>query len=235
MKKKLLDILFGEEEKEEYYEEVYEDEIMAEPKPLKQPMKPIQADVVKESRKYIETPAAEVKPEVVGKRALNPEENTVATPEPRRISLDIDDLEEKIVSKTSPVKPAVSPMRKNKLEYEFSPVISPMFGADEKDKEMVVPKILKKNNFTKSGVLSPIHGFSEVEKEAPLPTRVLGKESSNNQEERAESELVNLTLDEILARTASLSAKNQEESEVARSYEEKKVVNSRNMSLFDEE
>ncbi|MFV0479825.1 MAG: hypothetical protein ACK5LZ_04575 [Anaerorhabdus sp.] len=224
MKRKIFDVLFGEEEKEEYYEEevVYEEPVQVE-KPVPRKVAP---QYTGEQRGF---PVQSVPSLKAQKTAVND------VYEPKRISLDIDDLEERVVSKTSITpQPTIQP-RKNKSEYEFVQVLSPMFGAaNNKD---VTPRMIRKPATASSGVLSPMHGFSTVPKEEPLPTKALGKTPEIQQEERAEHDLVNLTLDEILSRTASLSGKvyNNGVTVTEHQYEEKQVIDSRNMSLFDEE
>ncbi len=223
-KNKILDMLFGEEEKEEYYEESYEEYIpkQKEEKPVEIPRAPKVEKVTSEQTSNVAITKELIKEEM--------------KPEPRRISLDIDDLEEK---KSKPITPVNQPTqaRRNKMEYEFGPVISPIFGADGKNKTAITP-IPVKSTTSKSAVLSPIHGLSQPKKEVPLPTKVLGKQRQQSQSEKEDQGLVNLTLDEILSRTASLSGKETKDESTVHNpsdYEEKKIINSRNMSLFDEE
>lgn len=230
-----MDMLFGEEEREEYYEEeeVFEEQFIEKSQPKK---------------------VTRTQPQMVARQTINPlppvtpvtAKAEEVIPEPRKISLDITELEERVISRgrtefSAPIPPQP---KKAKFEYEFSPVISPMFGANEKDVEAVAPMAVKKKSaYNKTGVLSPIHGFTEEKKEAPLPTRVLGTPARSQEAKQEEKDVVKLTLDEILSRTASLSAETnspsydhkEEEISSERKYEEKQVINNRNMSLFDEE
>ncbi len=237
MKKKLIDLLFGEEEKEEYYEEVIVEEPLKELKPMEK------KEDIKNQEKVVNTVQEEKKEKKLAQEGLDglevgskKEIISEPKPEPRRISLDIDDLEEK-----KKVALKAQARQKSKYngrgEYEFTPVISPIFGADEETDEVTTPNVPKKKVDNKGDVLSPIYGMRPATKEEALPVRVLGKKSSDAQEEKAEKDIVNLTLDEILSRTAAITGQEVEakDSSEEKIYEEKKVINSRNMSLFDDE
>ncbi|MFV0380521.1 MAG: hypothetical protein ACK5KQ_06840 [Anaerorhabdus sp.] len=211
MKKKILDLLFGEEEHEEYYEEVLE----------KTPAKKI----VKQEEPVVKKESVIVKNNDIN---ISQEEKK---PEVKKISFDINDIDD--YNKSSNVNFKSKDRNSNqKKEYEFSQVISPIFGSSDKDMEALSIKSVKSRVSSKSSVISPMHGISSRNGEESLPTKILNKSKADDKDEN----MVNLTLDEILSRTASLSGKNSEDKQLdLNKFEEKQVVSNRNMSLFDDE
>lgn len=242
--KKLMGLLFEEEEVIE--EEIFEDEPISHPLPLRKEEKrsaPKQqthtADVHKPLLKNAIS-AEETNTVKELKRSTNVELEPISEPkpEPKRISMDIDDL---TGAKAHPTKTvATKPIKKEiKGGYEFSPVISPIFGVDEKDTDAVIPtKSKKKVSDSRIGtIISPMYG---VDKDAePELVEVHSMPSLKKEKIVHDQEIVNLTLDDILARTAAISGKTKEkeifDTEDDSLFSEKKVINSRNISLFDEE
>ncbi len=135
----------------------------------------------------------------------------------KTIGLTVDEL-----SGTKPVKPAVKPAapaapkapaasaksKKQAQVYDFSPVISPIFGVDEKDVDAVQtsgktgrPASSKTENV--SSVISPMYGMDIDAQPSNIQTTV---EKSNKMEElaaspatkEAEDEIPEFSLDDIL-------------------------------------
>lgn len=245
--KKLMGLLFEDEEVIE--EEIFDDEPVSRPLPLRKEEKKVQnhtAEVSHEQKPILRN-AISAEGTNAGrelKRSTNVELTPVSEPkpEPKRISMDIDDLTGDKVHPSKTVT-AAKPLKKDiKGGYEFSPVISPIFGVDEKDSDAVIPtKTKKKTSDSHIGtIISPMYG---VDKDAePEHIEVHTMPAMKQERQDTHQEIVNLTLDDILARTAAISGKAKtrsvevnEEDEDDSLFAEKQVINSRNISLFDEE
>lgn len=136
----------------------------------------------------------------------------VQTERPRSASLTLDDLSgTQMASKPRPTK--VSPQKQvKKLPYEFNPVISPIFGVDEKDVNAVqntgktpVRKATssKKGDEYVSKVISPMYGVNKDDQPSTVQNTV---EKSNKVEKmtvtkekvEAEDTIPEFSLDDIL-------------------------------------
>ncbi|MEG2329573.1 hypothetical protein [Anaerorhabdus sp.] len=259
--KKLMGLLF---EDEEVIEEEIIDEPVSTPLPLKreekkhvQQSQPIQQQPVQrvEKQRVVEQPTPIRVYEESDGLSIPTNKHVVKEepkPEAKKISMDVDDL---IAAKATPVRQTretvVTPNKKKAAMssgYEFSPVISPIFGVDEKDANAVIPTSpMKKVGDSHIGtIISPMYGMDKDAEPTVAPVNTKNVKATES-EIKAERDMINLTLDDILARTAAISGKKknveqptfdeivayQEETEEV--YSDKKVINNRNMSLFDED
>lgn len=170
-------------------------------------------------------------------------------PEAKKISMNVDELVE---AKTVPAKQKRdmgTQMPRGKATkaqgYDFTPVISPIFGVDEKIANAVTPTTtMKKAADSHIGtIISPMYGMDK-EAEPTIDPVAHTHAKPTESEMSAERDMVNLTLDDILARTAAISGKKNEDvvhfdvdsdEDSEEFYSGKKVINTRNMSLFDDE
>lgn len=123
-------------------------------------------------------------------------------------------------------------------EYEFSPVISPMFGVSQAESESfstVIPIKLKTQSVIGT-IISPIYG---VDKEnEPENMRSINMPLSNQENDEG----VNLSLDEVLLMDTTSQHEQQLDEIDAFLYDEtsellesdKRVISSHNLSLFDD-
>ncbi|MEG0076328.1 hypothetical protein [Anaerorhabdus sp.] len=246
--KKLMGLLFEEEEV------IEEEEVYEEPTPAPLPLKREEKKVVQQPKKQVQPQPQQTQTRVVqqakpllstesvdGLNIPNPHTKVVVEepkPESKKISMNIDDLVEvKQVVKHQEVQTQVTKKKQMPMGYEFTPVISPIFGVDEKDAEAVIPTAPKKKigDSHIGTIISPMYGVDKTAE--PDATKLETSKSSKptETEMKAEKDVINLTLDDILARTAALSGKKatiEEDEEVE--YVEKKVINNRNLSLFDD-
>lgn len=143
-------------------------------------------------------------------RPIAPE--TVQQPEKPRSSLGltVDDVSESKQAKPA-AKPA-APVKKKPVSsnvYEFKPVISPMFGVDEKDLDALQTtaksaKLKMDDNTTVSKIISPIYGLNREAEPTSIQTSV---EKSNAMENmnynkaarKAEENIPDFSLDDILS------------------------------------
>ena len=224
MFKKLSNLLF-EEDDEEFVEEIEEEEAPVQPvvkKPAPQEAAPVQEkpmqriDVTQpiptvETRK--EEPAfppvqneSVFKQPAVQHASPRPIEPAPEAPKPS-LGLTVDDIAEK--KPAQPARPAAQkPQRKTNV-YEFQPVISPMFGVDEKDLNAMQNsgKANRPGNEKKAGrsqIISPMYGVNEDARPSTVQTTV---ERSNRMEEMAhsrersaaEDRIPEFSLDDILS------------------------------------
>lgn len=230
MFKKLQNLLFEEDD-----DEIEEDELEVAQKPVQdiieetpveavepvvsaQPDKPMQRiDMTQpiETVKEVVESVPEEKKEVPQLESAFKEETPVVKPVSFGITLDekkpkVEEVEEK------PVKAV--PVRKAKVEapvqqttaYQFKPVISPIFGVDEKDLTAVKNTARKYNNAEKlkndsnvTPVLSPIYGSNEVDSPSTIQDTVeksemMEKTVGNVKHFKAEDDIPEFSLDDIL-------------------------------------
>lgn len=174
-----------------------------------------------------------------------PIQKEVLKKEARSTMISVDELKEPPVT----VK-KITPERKAKPEYEFTKVISPIFGvvkeANEKSEEFL-PSTPAKKKVAKSGsilgtVISPIYGinkeeeavdmnFSLDEEEAQLTLDdLIETYASNNTEEIVKDEVDPIHYEENFD---SLVKSLQEEDPIQEE-SSKRVIESQNLSLFDD-
>ncbi len=217
MIKKLMSLLFEEEEITETIEE---------PK-----SEPVRKSVTRESS------AASVKTEVplpqeARQIYIEKKEPVSKEPEVRK-----KEPEKKISAMTAD-EPKPKTRRSDRpqvqQEYEFTPVISPIFGVlDAQGASVETPVVKKKSAPVKSSlgtVISPIYGM-----EKPVQDKVEQiEEKLQEKQPRMENEpVVSVSLDELLQ-----TEKQEAELPVLDSMEEageKKVITSQNLSLFDDD
>ncbi len=139
-------------------------------------------------------------------------------------------------------KPKVSVTAASGKTYEFRPVISPIFGIDEKDMDAIstTAKIVDAGNkdLYASKVISPIYGTSRqaepisiqksVEKSNELETMI-----ARHEEQKAESDIPDFSLDDILNARDEEYARNTAENQVSLfpddDYDETVVIDSRHL------
>ncbi len=160
--KKIGSFLF-EEDTEVYAEDELEEVVFS-----KEPVK--EKKVVK-SERTVKKERASIEKKVVN-QPVKKEEGNKVTVQPKRFqSIDLQDVQEKtsstISSKTESVKREI-----NRKDYEFAPVISPMFGAKDepvRTTSNVQPTILKarpkKRSTSVSSIISPMYGADIQEEE----------------------------------------------------------------------
>lgn len=181
MFKKLVNLLFEEEEIEDFESEYEESEPVIEVQPKKQePELPKKAEPV--------TLKEEKKTEAVQEEK---EETVVEKPaESKGIMIDLDPVKETKVN-----VPKFT--QKRETEYEFSQVISPIFGVLEDEKktvsELSSPATPKRkvvpNNSLLGTVISPIYGVTKDAKNPVSSSRVV-----------KEDEVENVSLDDLLSK-----------------------------------
>ncbi|MBR3343535.1 MAG: hypothetical protein IKG34_04980 [Solobacterium sp.] len=183
MLKKLQSLLFEEEE-------IEEEETVEEPEPQPEPVRkrrketrpePAETEQVQAETKTTMQRIDVTQPlQTIGSAvpAANESVFKPAEPEkPKGLGLTVDELEgtAKQQAQPEPAKPAApvpaKPSRQRKSGYDFSPVISPIFGVDETDmnavKATVGSRRGKKDDENVSKVISPIYGAAK-EEESPL-------------------------------------------------------------------
>lgn len=242
--KKLMGLLFEEEEVVEE-EEVFEEQIST-PLPLKREEKKVvqqpKRQVQPQAQQVVQQPKPLLSSESVdGLNIPNPHARVLVEepkPESKKISMTIDDLVEvKPVVKQHEAPTQVSKKKQMQTGYEFTPVISPIFGVDEKDAEAVIPTAPKKKiGDSRIGtIISPMYGVDKTAEPDTTKLETSKTHKATETEIKAERDVINLTLDDILARTAALSGRKNEMEEIEEvEYTEKRVINNRNMSLFDD-
>lgn len=228
--KKFMDLLFEEEE-------VIEEETIEEPVIIKKP-KPVKKT---DEKIAVETPKVVRQ---TTKQNIQPPKNMEdiladIKPETHKISMDIDDLSG-VIDKKIPAKVQRKPKPKNLDTYDFTPVISPIFGVDEQDKKLVMPtkptkKVRPKDQ---NGVISPIFGYDLSETEDlevnDIPEIKMQNESFDlpvEPKKQEPAEMVTLSLDEILAKTKAIASNRREFNQI----DETTILENRNMSLFDDD
>ena len=223
MLKKLQNLLF--EDDDEFVEDNTEAEQVAASAPVTPAVKPETSSLQQTAKIPVQT---EQSPEIPAVPALPVEPETVAEPEPVKSSsvfldnepkkstmINLDDEDSKPVEKKPAVKPEVKREEvKPSKEYRFNPVISPIFGIDEKDMDAVKTTTSKltekeKAKFEKNvtPILSPMYGIA-VEKpvkpaikvEEPVAVAaVKKKEPVTIPSPTVEDEIPEFSLDDILS------------------------------------
>ena len=222
MLKKLQNLLF--EDDDEFVEDNTEAEQVAASAPVTPAVKPETSSLQQTAKIPVITEQA---PEIPAVPALPVEPETVAEQEPVKTSsvfldnepkkstmINLDDEDSKPVEKKPAVKPEVKREEvKPSKEYRFNPVISPIFGIDEKDMDAVKTTTSKltekeKAKFEKNvtPILSPMYGIA-VEKpvkptikvEEPVVTATVKKsEPVTIPSPTVEDEIPEFSLDDIL-------------------------------------
>ena len=215
MLKKLQNLLF--EDDDEFVEDNTEAEQVSASAPVTPAVQPQVTPVE-------ETAQIPVQPEPVSE--IPPVPTTPVEPEPVKTSsvfldnepkkstmINLDDEDSKPVEKKPAVKPEVKREEvKPSKEYRFNPVISPIFGIDEKDMDAVKTTTSKltekeKAKFEKNvtPILSPMYGIA-VEKpvkpvvkvEESVVTETVKSESIKIPSPTVEDEIPEFSLDDIL-------------------------------------
>ena len=222
MLKKLQNLLF--EDDDEFVEDNTEAEQVAASAPVTPAVQPEASSLQQTAKIPVITEQA---PEIPAVPALPVEPETVAEPEPVKSSsvfldnepkkstmINLDDEDSKPVEKKPAVKPEVKREEvKPSKEYRFNPVISPIFGIDEKDLDAVKTTTSKltekeKAKFEKNvtPILSPMYGIA-VEKpvkpaikvEEPVAVAAVKKsEPVTIPSPTVEDEIPEFSLDDIL-------------------------------------
>ena len=222
MLKKLQNLLFEDDD------EFVEDNTEAEQVNASAPVTPAVQPEVSSLQQTAKIPViTEQAPEIPAVPALPVEPETVVKPEPVKSSsvfldnepkkstmINLDDEDSKPVEKKPAVKPEVKREEvKPSKEYRFNPVISPIFGIDEKDMDAVKTTTSKltekeKAKFEKNvtPILSPMYGIA-VEKpvkpaikvEEPVAVAAVKKsEPVTIPSPTVEDEIPEFSLDDIL-------------------------------------
>lgn len=156
--------------------------------------------VVKQEKK----PEPKIQKVEVEKKEVQPVEK-----KEKSLNIVVDDVQEKqlkpqVVAK----KPKVVPISKieNKVPYEFTPVISPIFGVTDKDGNNVsITSINKKSSLseTKSGnVLSPIYGLKPTQ-EKIKPVEEVHAPVEHEENQVSETQDAQFSLDDFLENRSS--------------------------------
>ena len=222
MLKKLQNLLF--EDDDEFVEDNTEAEQVAASAPVTPAVKPETSSLQQTAKIPVQT---EQSPEIPAVPALPVEPETVAEPEPVKTSsvfldnepkkstmINLDDEDSKPVEKKPAVKPEVKREEvKPSKEYRFNPVISPIFGIDEKDMDAVKTTTSKltekeKAKFEKNvtPILSPMYGIAvekpvkpAVKVEEPVVAATVKKnEPVTIPSPAVEDEIPEFSLDDIL-------------------------------------
>ena len=223
MLKKLQNLLF--EDDDEFVEDNTEAEQVAASAPVTPGVQPEKSSLQQTAKIPVQTEQA---PEIPAVPALPVELETVAEPEPVKSSsvfldnepkkstmINLDDEDSKPVEKKPAVKPEVKREEvKPSKEYRFNPVISPIFGIDEKDMDAVKTTTSKltekeKAKFEKNvtPILSPMYGIAvekpvkpAVKVEEPVVTATVKKnEPVTIPSPTVEDEIPEFSLDDILS------------------------------------
>ena len=223
MLKKLQNLLF--EDDDEFVEDNTEAEQVAASAPVTPGVQPEKSSLQQTAKIPVQSEQA---PEIPAVPALPVELETVAEPEPVKSSsvfldnepkkstmINLDDEDSKPVEKKPAVKPEVKREEvKPSKEYRFNPVISPIFGIDEKDMDAVKTTTSKltekeKAKFEKNvtPILSPMYGIAvekpvkpAVKVEEPVVTATVKKnEPVTIPSPTVEDEIPEFSLDDILS------------------------------------
>lgn len=136
------------------------------------------------------------------------------------------------VKKTTPVT--------NKPDYEFNPVISPIYGVTD-EKKVQTPSHTQKKTYTSSStptgiVLSPINGNLKEEKVEEVKSKVEKTFEDIQDDSIKDDPIVNIPLSNMLETdTVDSSEEIVSVTEVKDLQGDKKVLLSKNLSLFDDE
>ena len=223
MLKKLQNLLF--EDDDEFVEDNTEAEQVNASAPVTPAVQPEASSLQQTAKIPVITEQA---PEIPAVPALPVEPETVAKPEPVKSSsvfldnepkkstmINLDDEDSKPVEKKPAVKPEVKREEvKPSKEYRFNPVISPIFGIDEKDLDAVKTTTSKltekeKAKFEKNvtPILSPMYGIAvekpvkpAVKVEEPVVAATVKKnEPVTIPSPTVEDEIPEFSLDDILS------------------------------------
>ena len=223
MLKKLQNLLF--EDDDEFVEDNTETEQVAASAPVTAAVQPEASSLQQTAKIPVQT---EQVPEIPAVPALPVEPVTAAEPEPVKSSsvfldnepkkstmINLDDEDSKPVEKKPVAKPEVKREEvKPSKEYRFNPVISPIFGIDEKDMDAVKTTTSKltekeKAKFEKNvtPILSPMYGIAvekpvkpAVKVEEPVVTAAVKKsEPVTIPSPTVEDEIPEFSLDDILS------------------------------------
>ena len=223
MLKKLQNLLF--EDDDEFVEDNTEAEQVAASAPVTAAVQPEASSLQQTAKIPVQT---EQVPEIPAVPALPVEPVTAAKPEPVKSSsvfldnepkkstmINLDDEDSKPVEKKPVAKPEVKREEvKPSKEYRFNPVISPIFGIDEKDMDAVKTTTSKltekeKAKFEKNvtPILSPMYGIAvekpvkpAVKVEEPVVTAAVKKsEPVTIPSPTVEDEIPEFSLDDILS------------------------------------
>ena len=223
MLKKLQNLLF--EDDDEFVEDNTEAEQVAASAPVTATVQPEASSLQQTAKIPVQT---EQVPEIPAVPALPVEPVTAAEPEPVKSSsvfldnepkkstmINLDDEDSKPVEKKPAVKSEVKREEvKPSKEYRFNPVISPIFGIDEKDMDAVKTTTSKltekeKAKFEKNvtPILSPMYGIAvekpvkpAVKVEEPVVTAAVKKsEPVTIPSPTVEDEIPEFSLDDILS------------------------------------
>lgn len=145
--------------------------------------------------------------------------------------------------KVEQISPAASKAKKpvaaaNKVEYEFTPVISPIYGIADEKKVQTASHVQKKtytSSSTPTGiVLSPING--NLKEEKPAEEVKIEKSALDIPEEPISDEpIVDIPLSSMLANNKIDFEEKIPSVEAKEIQNDKKVLLSKNLSLFDDE
>lgn len=195
----------------------------------------IEEEVVKPVAKEVKT---EIKEEV--KKDVDIFES--AKDEKKSLGLKIDELQEKKEEKKESVVeqavrteapvykkpiPRVVPTSKPEVKnsYEFTPVISPIFGVSDKDVDAIIPTANKKKVENRSDtIISPMYGVNKDDKPSKMQT-IENNTVASFEEVKEERDIKNLSIDDILKGTNT----------PVNDLDKTTVFTSHNMSLFDDD
>ena len=223
MLKKLQNLLF--EDDDEFVEDNTEAEQVNASAPVTPAVQPEASSLQQTAKIPVITEQA---PEIPAVPALPVEPETVAEPEPVKTSsvfldnepkkstmINLDDEDSKPVEKKPAAKPEVKREEvKPSKEYRFNPVISPIFGIDEKDMDAVKTTTSKltekeKAKFEKNvtPILSPMYGIAiekpvkpAIKVEEPVAVAAVKKsEPVTIPSPTVEDEIPEFSLDDILS------------------------------------
>ncbi len=223
MLKKLQDLLFEEDEDIEDEEE----EVVEKPHKVKQVQKEevVQAQPKVEPKPVVEQKTVEEKPvqqpveetKAPSFDSLFSEPKEQAKPEKKQLGITLDEAKPAPVEEKKKVEPTkVTPIKKPKptptkpIGYEFKPVISPIFGVDEKDltavkntarKYSAPEKIKSESNV--SPIISPMYGTDSEDSPSLIAdtvekSEILEKTVGNAKNYKAEDDIPEFSLDDIL-------------------------------------
>lgn len=245
MFKKLQSLLFEDEEDDIETEKAEATQPV--PQPVQRPVQPVQpqpvvrpaepvvaASAVQATAEKAELAAPEVKP--VQPTSVEKTEEVKKT-----LGLTVDDItpEKKKTVKPAAIKPAVpekKELKDDSANYQFRPVISPIFGVDEKDVNSLknttnkinkVKQMKKEQNVTP--VLSPMYGLTAEEtasvNEEDDTVATVGAKSTAAKED----EIPEFSLDDIL------KVRDQEFAEEDRAVKEEDVPDFPDLTFDDED
>ncbi len=224
MLKKLQDLLFEEDEDiEDEVEEVVEkphkvkhvkkEEEVVQAQPKVEPKPVVEQKIVEE--KPAPQPVEETKAPSFDSLFSEPEEPV--KPVKKQLGITLDEAKPTPVEEKKKVEPTkVTPIKKPKptptkpIGYEFKPVISPIFGVDEKDLTAVKNTARKysapekiKNDSNVSPIISPMYGTDSEDSPSLIAdtvekSEILEKTVGNVKNYKAEDDIPEFSLDDIL-------------------------------------